>query len=423
MHASSSSSPHKTPDRTVGFNEFLALIASLMACQALAVDAMLPALPTISHALGIDDQNHAQWIVTAYVIGMGIGQLFWGVISDRFGRRPVLLTGLALYAVAALLVGLSTSFFGLLVWRCVHGIAAASVIISRSVIRDLYDGRQMARVMSLTFIVFLMVPIIAPSVGQLILLAAPWRYLFLMFTVFSCVVWTWVYLRLPETLHPEYRYTLTLEHTWQSTKLVIGNPISRYYTLASTMTFAGIIAYVGMVQQIFEEVFHRPKLMPAVFALCAASMGVTAFINSKIVERVGMRIMSQVGLLTFLGASLVHTLVVALGHESMITFVILQSITLACVGVMGANFGAMAMEPMGSVAGIAASLQGCMSTAGAAIIGALIGKQFNGTTLPLAAGSAVCGVLALMFVLLAEHGKLFRPQHASETFNFENSLH
>jgi DHA1 family bicyclomycin/chloramphenicol resistance-like MFS transporter len=399
--------------RKIGFSEFLVLIASLMACQALAVDAMLPALPTISRALGIFNENHAQWIVTAYVAGMGAGQLFWGIISDRFGRRPVLLTGLALYAVAALLVGLSSGFVALLVWRFVHGAAAASVVVSRSVIRDLYDGRQMARVMSLTFIFFIMVPIIAPSIGQLILLIAPWRYLFAVFSVFACVVWLWVYSRLPESLHPEHRLTLSVAHTVQSIKIVVSDPTSRYYTLAMTMTFSAVISYVSTVQQIFADVFHRPALMPTVFALCAASMGATAYLNSRIVERVGMRIMSQCGLLFFLTVSAVHVSIAVFGYEDMTTFVIMQSITLACVGVMSANFGAMAMEPMGSVAGIAASLQGCVSTAGAAAIGALIGRQFNGSTLPLAAGTAFCGLLALMFVLLAERGRLFRPHHAT----------
>jgi DHA1 family bicyclomycin/chloramphenicol resistance-like MFS transporter len=409
--------------KSVGFTEFVVLVALLMACQALAVDAMLPALPTISHALGITDENHAQWIITAYVVGMGVGQLFCGALSDRFGRRAVLLIGLALYVVAALLVGLSSSFTSLLAWRFVHGVAAASVIVSRSMIRDLYEGRQMARVMSLTFIVFLMVPIIAPSLGQAVLLIAPWRYLFVVFAVFGSAVWAWVYVRLPETLHPEYRLTLTFSHALRSAKIVVNDPTSRYYTLAMTMTFSAIIAYVGMVQQIFDNVFHRASLMPIIFALCAASMGVTAFINSRIVERVGMRVMSQAGLLMFLAISTLHVVVVLLGHEELLTFVILQSLTLACVGVMGANFGAMAMEPMGSVAGIAASLQGCVSTAGAAVVAALIGRQFNGTTLPLAIGTVVCGLLALMFVLLAEQGRLFRPHHAGEAFSMENSVH
>ncbi|MGE0113898.1 MAG: multidrug effflux MFS transporter [Steroidobacteraceae bacterium] len=397
----------------IGFVEFLVLVASLMACQALAVDAMLPALPTIAQALGLSDENSAQWIVTAYMAGLGCGQLFWGMISDRFGRRPVLLTGLALYVVAALLVGLSNSFNGLLGWRFLHGIAAASAVVSRSVIRDLYDGRQMARIMSLTFIVFIMVPVIAPSVGQLILFVAPWRYLFVMFSVFACAIWVWVLLRLPETLHPEYRLTLTVDHVVQAARLVLSDRASLCYTLAVTMVFGSILAYVGMVQQIFSEVFHRPQLMPTMFAVCAALMGVASFVNSSIVERIGMRIVSQIGLLLFIAITGLHVLVAALGFEGLSTFVILQAATMGCVGLMVANFGTMAMEPMGSVAGIAASLQGFISTTGAAVVGALIGRYFNGSTLPLVIGAASCGVLALVCVLFAEQGRLFRPHHVA----------
>ncbi|HXL97434.1 MAG TPA: MFS transporter, partial [Steroidobacteraceae bacterium] len=180
----------------IGFREFVAMAAMLMATQAIAVDTMLPALPTIAAALGLVNENHSQWIVTAYVVGVGCGQLFWGLFSDRYGRRPVLLIGLAVYALAAVLTGLSTSFVTLLAWRFTHGLAAASVVVSRSVIRDLYSGRHMARIMSLTFIVFLMVPVLAPSLGQLILWLAPWRYIFLIFGVFAGAVFLWVLLRL-----------------------------------------------------------------------------------------------------------------------------------------------------------------------------------------------------------------------------------
>src|SRR5665213_3096040 len=163
--------PHAALNR-IGFREFLVLSAAMLACQAIAIDAMLPALPTIARALGLTDENHSQWIVTAYMAGLGCGQLFWGTLSDRFGRRAILLTGLALYVVAAFLSGLTTSFTALLGWRFAHGLAGASVVVARSVIRDLYSGHRMARVMSLTFIVFLMSPVLAPSLGQLLLLLA-----------------------------------------------------------------------------------------------------------------------------------------------------------------------------------------------------------------------------------------------------------
>src|ERR1700732_4246212 len=212
----------KRAAHSLGFLEFWVLAAATMPTQAIAIDAMLPAFPIIVQALHVADPNHGQWIVTAYMTGLGVGQLFWGLMSDRFGRRPILFGGLTLYVIAALLCSLTGSFHGLLAWRFVHGLAAACVTVTRSVVRDLYAGRQMARVMSLTFVVFLMVPILAPSLGQLILFIAPWRYIFVVFALFAALVAAWGFLRLPETLHPEYRMTLTLKHVLNAGKLVLG---------------------------------------------------------------------------------------------------------------------------------------------------------------------------------------------------------
>jgi DHA1 family bicyclomycin/chloramphenicol resistance-like MFS transporter len=401
----------KRGTQSIGFLEFVVLAAATMSTQAIAIDAMLPAFPTIVRVLHVANPNHGQWIVTAYMTGLGVGQLFWGLISDRFGRRPILLGGLSLYVVAALVCSLTGSFNTLLAWRFVHGLAAACVTVTRSVIRDLYSGRQMARVMSLTFVVFLIVPIIAPSVGQLILAVAPWRYIFVVFAVFAGLVLAWGFLRLPETLHPEYRLTLTRAHIARAARMVLGNRSSIWYTLAMMVMFGTIMAYVGMVQQIFSDVFHRETLMPSMFALCAIFMGCAAFINSRIVERLGMRVISHTALLAFMGVSALHVVIAALGLEQIWTFVLFQSVTMACFSLAVSNFGAMAMEPVGSIAGSAASLQGFLSTFGGALVGAFIGRQFNGTTLPLAVGGLCCGLVSLGFVLLAEKGRLFRAHH------------
>ena len=398
---------------SIGFLEFVVLAAATMSTQAIAIDAMLPAFPTIVSALNVGDPNHGQWIVTAYMTGLGLGQLFWGMLSDRFGRRPILLGGLTLYVIAALLCSLSGSFPALLAWRFVHGLAAACVTVTRSVVRDLYSGRQMARVMSLTFMVFLTVPILAPSLGQLILFMAPWRYIFVVFAVFAAMVAAWGFLRLPETLHPEYRMTLTRKHVLNAAKLVLGTRASIFYTLAMMVMFGTIMAYVGMVAQIFSEVFHRPKLMPSMFALCAIFMGMAAYLNSRIVERLGMRLISHTALLLFIAVTGLHVLIAVLGFEQIWTFVVLQSLTMATFSLSVSNFGAMAMEPMGAIAGIAASLQGFISTFSGALVGILIGEQFNGTTVPLAVGALCCGLIGLGFVLLAEKGRLFRAHHSS----------
>jgi DHA1 family bicyclomycin/chloramphenicol resistance-like MFS transporter len=397
---------------SIGFFEFVVLAAATMSTQAIAIDAMLPAFPIIVQVLHVADPNQGQWIVTAYMTGLGVGQLFWGMLSDRFGRRPILIGGLTLYVIAALLCSLSGSFQALLAWRFVHGLAAACVTVTRSVVRDLYSGRQMARVMSLTFVVFLTVPVLAPSLGQLILIVAPWRYIFVVFAVFAAMVAAWGFLRLPETLHPEYRMTLTRKHVLNAAKLVLGTRASIFYTLAMMVMFGTIMAYVGMVAQIFSEVFHRPALMPSMFALCAIFMGMAAYLNSRIVERLGMRLISHTALLMFIAVTALHVLIAALGLEQIWTFVVLQALTMACFSLSVSNFGAMAMEPMGSIAGIAASLQGFISTFSGALVGILIGEQFNGTTVPLAAGALCCGIVSLGFVLLAEKGRLFRAHHS-----------
>jgi MFS transporter, DHA1 family, multidrug resistance protein len=253
-----------------------------------------------------------------------------------------------------------------------------------------------------------MVPILAPSLGQAILLVAPWRYIFIVCGVFGSIMWLWASLRLQETLHPEYRRSLTRGHIVGAVRLVAGNRTSLCYTLALTVMFASIMAYVGMVQQIFSDVFHRASLMPSMFALCAVTMGLAAFMNSRLVERLGMRLISHTALLCFLGITTLHVIVAALGFEQLWTFVAFQAVTMACFSLSVSNFGAMAMEPIAAVAGIGASLQGFVQTFAGALLGAAIGRLFNGTTVPLAAGTLCCGLLSLVFVLLAEKGRLFK---------------
>ena len=245
------------------------------------------------------------------------------------------------------------------------------------------------------------------------MLLAPWRDIFLVFGGYAAAIGLWTYLRLPETLHPEYRLTLTLPHVVGALRLVLGQRISLCYTLAITIMFGSLLSYVGMVQQIFADIFHRASWMPGVFALCAVSMGVAAYMNSRIVERIGMRVVSHSALLVFIGVTAVHAVIAALGLERLWSFVLLQAATMVCYALTASNFGAMAMEPVGAVAGVGASLQGFITTLGGALLGAAIGRLFDGSTLPLAGGALCSGLAALLLVLMAERGRLFRPHHSA----------
>jgi DHA1 family bicyclomycin/chloramphenicol resistance-like MFS transporter len=393
-------------DHGLRFPEFVLLAAGVMTIGAMAIDAMLPALPAIGRSLAISDANDRQWIITAYLVGNGVGQSFYGLLADRYGRRPVLLLGVFAYAVFGTLAAFASSFTVLLLLRVLHGLAAASTVIVRSIVRDCYAGARLAQVSSLTFVVFLAVPVLAPSIGQAILAVADWRAIFGFFGLFGLVIFFWAALRLPETLDPAWRRAIHPSIIAEAVRHVIGNRLSCCYTLALTCLFGTLLGYVGSIQQIFGDVFHRPDLLAGMFATCAGTMGVLAFLNSRIVHRVGVRRVAHTALVVFIVTALIHSAVAAAGYETMVTFVIFQAMTIGCFGLVGANFGALAMEQVAAVAGMAASIQGVVSTLGGALLGAIIGQCFNGTTLPLALGAAIGGLGALAAVLIAEHGRL-----------------
>jgi MFS transporter, DHA1 family, multidrug resistance protein len=389
------------------------LIAALMAINALGIDTMLAALPAMGKSLGIAQENHRQWIIASFVFGFGGAQLFYGPVADRFGRKPILIVSLSLFVITSLLAAFADSFATMVAARLLQGVSAASSrVLTVSIVRDCYSGRKMARVMSLAFVVFLLVPILAPSIGQLILLVAPWRWIFFCLAGYAAAVVLWATVRLPETLHPEYRVAISVGALAGAVREVLGNRYSLGYTLASTLLFGGLLGFINSVQQIFADVFHEFRLFTIVFALCASFMGVASFISSRIVERLGTRRVSHSALIGFIAVSGVHLLVAASGHESIWSFGIFQALTMVCFGLAASNFGAMAMEPLGHIAGTASSIQGSISSVGGALIGIGIGQSFNGTTVPVATGFFAIGIFSLAAVLVTERGRLFRPQHA-----------
>ena len=399
----------------IGFVEFVLMIAAMMALGALGIDAMLPNIPAIGEALGVADENRRQLIITAYLLGLGGAQLVFGPLADRYGRKPVLLVGLGLYAGFSLIAAFSRSFELLLAARVLQGVgAAATRAVPISIVRDRFAGREMARVMSLTSIVFMGAPILAPSLGQAVLMLASWPYLFGLLAALGAVVIVWAALRLPETLHPEDRLPIQPRRIFGSFATAMSDRTAICYTLAQTCLFGGILGFINSSQQVFADVFHAASLFPLVFAIAASFIALASLVNVRLVRGVGMRFLSHGALLGFLAIAAAHLFVASRGAETLVIFAALQAATMFCFGLTAGNFGAMAMEPMGHIAGVASAFQGFVSMVGASLIGFFIGQQFNGTVVPVEAGYLLCGLASLLAVLFAERGRLFRPHQPVE---------
>ena len=390
-----------------GFREFVVLMAGLMALNALAIDAMLPALPAIGDALGVAADNHRQLVISVYVLGFGLTQLVYGPLADRYGRRPVLTVSLVLYIAFALACAAAGSFALLLAARLAQGGAAAATrVLVVSIIRDRYEGAAMARLMSLVFLVFLLIPVLAPAFGQLTLMIAPWRWIFFGLAIFAAIMLVWSLTRLPETLRPEYRRPLSLATIAAGVRETLGNRQSLGYTLAFTLMLGALMGYINSIQQIVFDTFGRPELIAIAFAGIAGPMALTSWLNSRLVERIGARRIAHAGILLFTAFSFVHLIAAGIGEELGL-FIAMQGLIMACFGLASANFGALAMEPLGHVAGTASSIQGTITTIGGAAIGIVIGQSFDGTAVPMVAGYAALGAAAIAILLMTERGRLF----------------
>ncbi|UVK41636.1 multidrug effflux MFS transporter [Mesorhizobium sp. AR10] len=392
--------------------EFIALCAALMALNSLAIDIMLPALQQIGASLGVENENHRQYVITAYILGFGGGQLFFGPISDRFGRRAPLVAGLVIYVAAAGAAAIAPSFATLLLCRLVQGIgAAATRVIAVSIVRDTFDGRRMAEVMSLIFMVFMAIPVVAPGIGQLIMLFATWHWIFITMAVGALVVSAWSLLRLPETLHPEYRRPLTVASVVGGFRIVLTNRIALCYAFASTFVFGAMFGFIASAQQIYVDVFNVGEMFPVIFAGVAGVLAFSNYLNARLVGRIGMRRLSQGALLLFLAISLAWLMVSLEMKMPLWLFITFFALAMLPFGALGANFNALAMEPLGQLAGTASSILGFMQTFLGGILGTLIGQAFNGTVTPLAAGFCSVSVAALLMIFIAERGKLFQPHN------------
>ncbi len=408
MAAQTPSGETDRPSPDIRFPEFVALIAGMMALSALSIDVMLPGLPDIAGSLGVADANRRQLVVTAYLLGFALGQPIYGPLSDRFGRKPVVILGLCVFAVGSLGAVLAPDFSTLLWSRAAQGLGSASPrIMAVAIVRDRFAGRAMARVMSFVMMVFIIVPILAPALGQGIMALAPWRWIFGFLSGAGILMLLWSVLRLPETRHREDRMPLSAEALLQALRTVFGHRQSIGYTVALGFLFGNLMSYIGSAQQMFVDVYGLGALFPVAFGGIACFMALSSLVNSRLVMRLGMRRISHAALLANIALCAAMALAGYPERPPLLAFCGFLAATFFFFGLMVPNFNAMAMEPLGHVAGVASSVLGSYTTAAGALFGWLIGQSFDGTVRPLEVGLSALVVMTLCTVLVTERGRLF----------------
>ena len=381
-----------------GLVEFVALVALLSSLMALAIDAMLPALPVIGHDLGVSNPNTPQLIISTVFLGMLIGQVLFGPLSDSVGRKPLIYWGLGLFMLGSLVSMFSQSFGMMLFGRVLQGIGvAAPRVVTMALVRDCYSGREMAQIMSFTMIVFIMVPAIAPSLGQGILWVADWRMIFGSFIFLSAPMLIWFWLRMPETWPPEKRRAFTWQEQWTATKIVCSNRLVMGYSIVTGLVFAAFLGYLNSVQQILQEQYGLGEQFPLYFAALALSIGGASIVNAKLVMKLGMRLLSAHALQIVSALSAVFLVIVLLqqGQPPLWLFMLYCLIAFFSVGLLFGNLNALAMETIGDYAGIGASIIGVLSSAVAIPLGVVIGQAYNNTVIPIVLGFLILTVLAL----------------------------
>ncbi|WP_299347776.1 multidrug effflux MFS transporter [uncultured Maritalea sp.] len=392
--------------------EFIALAALVMALNALAIDIMLPALPDIGDAIAVVSENHRQYVITSFLIGFGISQLFFGPLCDAIGRRKTFFIGVTIYIIAALLGSMTESFTAMVTMRVIQGVGAgATRVVALSMVRDSFAGRAMAEVMSLIMMVFMVMPVLAPAFGQLIILVGPWQWIYIAMAVIALIALVWVTIRLPETLKPENRRPYRPDVVIDGFRIVFTNRSALMYGLANMVKIGALFGFLAASQQIYGELYGLGALFPVAFGFIALVMASASFVNSRYVGRFGMRLLSHSALLGFVALSAVWSILAYFDALPLWLFIALQAPIMFLFGLTGTNFNSLAMEPLGRVAGTAASVFGFMQTAGGAVLGTLVGQSYDGTVLPIALGYLIFGSISVVLVLIAENGTLFQAHN------------
>ena len=396
------------PSRSIGEREFIAMMAMLQALHALAIDAMLPALGVMAQDLGVAGSNQRQLVIGAFLFGAGLGSLVPGALSDRFGRKPVLLACIASYFVLSLACAFATTLPMLVVLRFFQALFCAGIlVIPSAIIRDRHEGDRMARMQSLIGMVFMVVPILAPLLGQAVLMVASWRWVFGVLAVFSGLVTVWCALRLPETIAPANRQPIAPRTIAANMGRVFVTRAAIGYILATACTTAVLFGFITSAQQLIGEHFGARDAFGLVFGGIAISMAFSNFGNARIVMRFGARRVSHAALFVYLALGATQLLFAWDGEESLWQFMPLMMATFAIMGFMTANFTALAIQPFARTAGAASSVHAFLRLTIGALLGSAIGQAFDGTARPLAGAMLLAGLCVLALVLFSERGRLF----------------
>ncbi|GGY52656.1 multidrug effflux MFS transporter [Parvularcula lutaonensis] len=399
----------------VGRAEFIVVIAALMALNAFAIDIVLPAYPELAQAFSVTDETDVAMILVTYILGFSVGQLAFGPIADRYGRRAPLFVGMVLYALAAIGVLMTADFTAVLLLRALQGVgAAATRVIALAVVRDTMKGREMASLMSLVMMVFMVVPIFAPMAGEGLLIVSGWPGIFWAMALSAIALLAWCAVRLPETLKPEYRRDLSARTIVNGFGAILRIRLVAGYCAATAFFFSALFAFLTVAQPLYVGVYGLDRTFTIAFGAVAALMAVTSMVNSRLVHKLGARRLSHGALIAFTALSGVLTLLSFGGNPPFWLFMTLMALLFPLLGLIGANLNAIAMEPLGEVAGSASAILGFLQSAVAGLIGAFIGSLFDDQVVVLAAGFTIVSGLSVLSIWWAEEGKLFRAPNAGE---------
>jgi len=390
--------------------EFVVLMASLMSIVALTIDALLPALPIIGEYLNVDSALDNPKLITSIFLGLGFGQLLLGPLSDSLGRKPIVYTGFIIFFIASIICITTKSFEIMLLGRVLQGIGlAAPRTMAIAMVRDSYSGDYMAKILSIVVMVFILVPVVAPTLGQFIMNHYHWKSIFVFTLVFGVLVMFWFWLRQPETLKEKYKIPYRISNYKSGTFKFLRIKPAVIYTLLSGFITGSFLVYLSTSQRIFEKQYDMAEEFPLIFASLAISVGLATFMNSQLVVRFGMKRIVHVAMVSFILISLVFIILFNSGSnpsiEVLITFFVLQFFT---IGFLFGNLRALAMQPIGHIAGIGSALNGFISTVMAVPIANYIGTFVKGSVTPLFVGFLVCGLISLGLFYYNSEKKIFK---------------